>query len=53
MKSPHWKGFGLEENSWELAENLKNCGDLVQEFNSILPKPETKYQEKKMRGKAS
>ncbi|MBW0486322.1 hypothetical protein O181_026037 [Austropuccinia psidii MF-1] len=39
-----WKGFNkdLERSTWEPAENLKNCPELVKEFHSLYPdKPGT------------
>ncbi|MGH9061345.1 MAG: chromo domain-containing protein [Acidimicrobiales bacterium] len=27
-----WKGYGMEEASWEPAEHLSNCGELLQEY---------------------
>ncbi|MBW0527770.1 hypothetical protein O181_067485 [Austropuccinia psidii MF-1] len=34
-----WKGFSQdsERSTWEPAENLKNCSELVKDFNSSYP----------------
>ncbi|MBW0495175.1 hypothetical protein O181_034890 [Austropuccinia psidii MF-1] len=34
-----WKGFSQdpERSTWEPAENLKNCPDLVKDFHSLYP----------------
>ncbi len=30
-----WKGYGMEEATWEPAENLNNCQEKLQEFKAI------------------
>ena len=38
-----WKGYPEEETSWEPLENLKNCKDLVEEFEQarkVASRPE-------------
>ena len=32
-----WKGYGPENNSWEPADNLANCPELVNEFHQSNP----------------
>ncbi len=32
-----WKGFGVEESTWEPYENVKNCKEILKKF-------EEKYQ---------
>ena len=32
-----WKGFGPQENSWEPTGNLKNCKEMVDQFNTQFP----------------
>ncbi|MBW0570186.1 hypothetical protein O181_109901 [Austropuccinia psidii MF-1] len=34
-----WKGFSQdsETSTWEPAENLNNCPELVKDFNSLYP----------------
>ena len=29
----HWKGYPSSEDSWEPEKNLKNCDDLIEEYN--------------------
>ena len=33
----HWKGYGVDDRSWEPAENLANAEDLVAEFHLAHP----------------
>jgi hypothetical protein len=42
-----WKGYGLEDNSWEKEDNLDNCRKAVADFNSRHPDAATKHQRRK------
>jgi hypothetical protein len=43
-----WKGYGPDKDSWEPADNLPNCQDLVQEFeNKYRPQPNKRKKQKK------
>ena len=35
-----WKGYIVEENTWEGLENLKNTIDLVEEFENEIREEE-------------
>jgi hypothetical protein len=39
-----WKGFGPQENSWEPDQNLENCKELVDQFNTTFPEAASKHQ---------
>lgn len=42
-----WKGFGKEQNSWELELNLKHCKELVKDFNSRFPEASDRYKRRR------
>ena len=45
-----WKGYTVEEDTWESKENLKNASNLVQEFEKEYKREEeeeTRRQERK------
>jgi len=45
-----WKGYTVEEDTWESKENLKNASNLVQEFEKEYKREEeeeTRWQERK------
>jgi len=45
-----WKGYMVEEDTWESKENLKNASNLVQEFEKEYKREEeeeTRWQERK------
>ena len=43
----HWKGYGTDNDSWELEENL-HCKDLIDKFISLTngKKPKNKKEKK-------
>ena len=45
-----WKGYIVEENTWEGLENLKNTIDLVEEFENEIREEEV-WQVEKRKGK--
>ena len=38
----HWKGYGIEDRTWEPISNLEHCKDLIEQFHS-KPKPKTSF----------
>jgi hypothetical protein len=52
----HWKGYPIEERSWQPKGNLKNAPNLVEDFHNAnpdkphLPPPSTRLKKKKRRG---
>jgi len=42
-----WKGYMVEEDTWEGLENLRNARDLIKEFEKEIRKEEIQQVEKK------